>query len=90
MNSFIIIGFLIGFLFFSWITRGQGRQPIIFQNIFVFGKHLHHWIIFTMVFLITALAIYIYGEYNDIGGFLLGISLGSILQGLTYSDAFII
>jgi|688.fasta_scaffold1590474_2 hypothetical protein len=90
MNYSIIIGFLIGFLFFIWITRGQGRQPIIFQNIFVFGKHLHHWMIFTIVFLITALAIYIYGEYNDIGGFLLGISLGSILQGLTYSDAFII
>ena len=90
MNYSIIIGFLIGFLFFNWITRGQGKQPIIFQNIFVFGKHLHHWMIFTIVFFITALAIYIYGEYNDIGGFLLGISLGSILQGLTYSDAFII
>jgi len=51
--------------------------------------HIHHWIIFTILFLLLLPVISIYG-YSNIYKILLGLCLGSILQGLTYNDAFVI
>jgi len=49
--------------------------------------HIHHWIIFLLLLIILIPIIFIY-SYNNIFALLLGICLGSILQGLSYNDAF--
>jgi hypothetical protein len=88
MNSGVILGFIIGFIIFSIITtRGEGKEPLIFSNFIILGIHLHHWRIFTIMIMITIPIIMVYG-YNNIGGGVLGFCLGSILQGLTFNDAF--
>ena len=49
--------------------------------------HLHHWMIFTLLFLILIPIVFMY-KYTSMFALLIGICLGSILQGLTYNDAF--
>jgi len=49
--------------------------------------HLHHWMIFTLLFLILIPIVFMY-KYTPLFALFIGICLGSILQGLTYNDAF--
>ena len=49
--------------------------------------HLHHWMIFTLLFLILIPIVFMY-NYTSLFALLIGICLGSILKGLTYNDAF--
>ena len=91
MNLHIYLGFLLGLSFYILIDRGEKQKPLIFHSIIVsifnHKYHIHHWIIFTIIFLILVIIILFY-EYNNLFALLLGICLGSILQGLTYNDAF--
>ena len=51
--------------------------------------HIHHWIIFLILFLILiGLIFWNVCKYTNFKALLLGICLGSIVQGLTYNDAF--
>ncbi len=91
MNFYIIIGFLLGFIFYILIDRGEKQKPLIFNSIIISCMntkyHIHHWIIFSLLFIILIPIILIY-KYNNIFALLLGICLGSILQGLSYNDSF--
>ena len=91
MNLYIITGFLLGFLFYILIDRGEKQRPLIFNSIIISCMntkyHIHHWIIFLLLLIILIPIIFIY-SYNNIFALLLGICLGSILQGLSYNDAF--
>jgi hypothetical protein len=81
-----IIGCMLGFLFFNSICSYK-KEPMIFHNIIIRGFHIHHWMIFLGLFIIS-LPVIFYGGYGNISGGWLGICLGSILQGLTFRDAF--
>lgn len=89
----ILLGFIIGFIFFTIMDRGIKMKPLFFNSIIINCMnqkyHIHHWIIFFILFIIL---IYILGlkiyKYTYFSSLLLGICLGSILQGLTYGDAF--
>ena len=94
MFQYVIIGFTIGFIFFNCMNPGKEKQkPLIFNSVIVKimsnTYHIHHWIIFLLIFLLFIPIIVIYG-YSNISGLILGICIGSILQGLTYKDAFVI
>jgi len=45
-----LLGFIIGFLFFTIMDRGEKRKPLILNSIIIKFKdskyHIHHWIIF--------------------------------------------
>ena len=92
-HKVILIGFIIGFLFFTIMDRGEKRKPLILNSIIIKFKdskyHIHHWIIFLLIFmLIIFLILFHICKYTNFKALLLGICLGSILQGLTYNDAF--
>ena len=87
----IYFGLLIGYIFYFIIDKGVYQKPLILDiiTIKVMGKkyHLHHWINFSILFLCIQPIIVLYGP-NTIILNICGICLGSILQGLTYKDAF--
>jgi len=87
MQFYIIIGFILAFLFYSLINRGENNKPLLFHTIIINKYHFHHWMNFLALFLLLIPIIFYYG-YNKFFAFLLGVCLGSILQGLTYKDAF--
>ena len=91
MNLYVIYGFLIGFVFFLIMDNGESKKPLLFNSIIIKCMnnkyHLHHWIIFTLLFIIIIPIVFMY-NYTSMYALLLGICLGSILQGLTYNDAF--
>jgi len=82
----VLVGCAIGFLVFNSICSYK-KQPVIFHNIIINGFHIHHWMIFLGLFIISIPLIF-YSGYGNISGFWLGGCIGSILQGLTYKDAF--
>lgn len=89
----IIIGFIVGFLFFTIMDKGEKTTPLLFNSIIInfMNKkyHIHHWIIFLLVFLIFIYILVLkISKYTECKAFILGICLGSISQGLTYNDAF--
>jgi hypothetical protein len=92
-RKYLLIGFLIGFAFFTIMDRGEKMKPLLFDSILINFMnntyHIHHWIIFLILLLILLfiLSIRIY-DYTNCKALLAGICLGSILQGLSYSDAF--
>jgi len=89
--NIIYFGFLIGFLFYFIIDRGEGKKALLLGILWfkLNGKkyHMHHWINFSFCFLGTLPFVYFYGFNSAVLG-VWGISLGSVVQGLTYSDAF--
>ena len=91
MNYYVIYGFVIGFIFFLIMDKGEKQKPLLFNSIIINCMnnkyHLHHWIIFTLLFVIIIPIVFMY-NYTIMYALLLGICLGSILQGLTYNDAF--
>ena len=92
-HNIILLGFIIGFLFFTIMDTGEKGKPLIFNSIIIkiseSKYHLHHWIIFLLLFvLIIFLIFWNICKYTNFKALLLGICLGSILQGLTYNDAF--
>ena len=92
-HKVILIGFIIGFLFFTIMDTGEKRKPLFLNSLiikFADSKyHIHHWIIFLVLFMIIIFMIsWSYYKYTNCKALLLGICLGSILQGLTYNDAF--
>lgn len=91
MNLNVILGFFIGYIFFCIMHTGEKRKPLIFNSVIIKIMsniyHIHHWIIFLVLFILLIPIIMMYG-YGNIFALLLGICLGSILQGLTYNDAF--
>jgi len=92
-KQIILIGFLIGFIFFTIMDTGEKRKPLILNSIIIKcmnnNYHIHHWIIFLILFLILIGLIFWYDcKYTNFKALLLGICLGSIVQGLSYNDAF--
>jgi hypothetical protein len=91
MNFYIIIGFLLGLCFYLIIDNGENKKPKLFNSIIInilnSKYHIHHWIIFLLIFLIL-IPIILFYKYTNYFALMLGICLGSILQGLTYNDAF--
>jgi len=92
-KQIILIGFLIGFVFFTIMDTGEKRKPLILNSIiikFMNDKyHIHHWLIFLVLFFIIIGMIFCnICKYTNFKAFLLGICLGSIVQGLSYNDAF--
>ena len=91
MNYYVIYGFVIGFSFFLIMDKGEKQKPLLFNSIIINCMnnkyHLHHWIIFTLLFIIIIPIVFMY-NYTTMYALLLGMCLGSILQGLTYNDAF--
>ena len=88
-----LLGFIIGFLFFTIMDTGEKRKPLILNSIIIKFKdskyHIHHWIIFLLIFILIIFLIFCHiCKYTNFKALLLGICLGSILQGLTYNDAF--
>jgi hypothetical protein len=92
-KQIILLGFLIGFVFFTIMDTGEKRKPLILNSIIIKYMndkyHLHHWIIFLILFLILIFMIS-WGacKYTNFKALLLGICLGSVVQGLSYNDAF--
>ena len=92
-RKYLLIGFLIGFIFFTIMNPVEKMKPLYFNSIIITCMnqkyHIHHWIIFLLLFLILIyiLILKIY-KYTNIRAFLLGLCIGSILQGLTYNDSF--
>ena len=92
-HKYILIGFIIGYIFFTIMHRGEKMKPLFFNsikiNVMNNKYHIHHWIIFLSLFLLLlyflVMKIWDYTKYKAL---LLGICIGSILQGLTYNDAF--
>ena len=89
----ILIGFLLGFIFFTLMDKGAKMKPLIGNTIIIkfanHNYHIHHWIIFLLLLLILLFIIGLnISEYNSVNALILGICLGSVLQGLTYNDAF--
>jgi uncharacterized membrane protein YfhO len=92
-KQIILIGCVIGFLFFTIMDTGEKRKPLFFNSIIIKimnnNYHIHHWIIFLVLFLLIIIMIfYNICKYTKIKAFLIGICLGSVIQGLTYNDAF--
>jgi hypothetical protein len=92
-RKYILIGFIIGFAFFTIMNRGEKMKPLFFNSIIINimnnTYHIHHWIIFLIVFLILLYILTMkITNYTNCKALILGICLGSILQGLSYSDAF--
>jgi hypothetical protein len=92
-KQIILLGFLIGFIFFTIMDTGEKRKPLILNSIIIkymnYKYHLHHWIIFLILFLILIFMIsWNACKYNNFKALLLGICLGSVVQGLSYNDAF--
>ena len=91
MNFYVIYGFLIGLTFFLIMDKGEKNKPLLFNSIIIKCMnnkyHLHHWMIFTLLFLILIPIVFMY-KYTSMFALLIGICLGSILKGLTYNDAF--
>ena len=91
MKNYLLFGVLIGFLFFTLIDQGEKTPPLIFSSVIISINHekyhIHHWIIFSILFLVMIPIIFKY-KYKKKSSFILGVCLGSIIQGLTYSDAF--
>ena len=93
IRKYILVGFILGFAFFTIMNRGEKMKPLFFNSIIINimnnKYHIHHWIIFLilLVILLYILAMKI-SNYTNCKALLLGICLGSILQGLSYSDAF--
>jgi len=89
--NIIYFGLLIGYIFYFIIDRGVYKKPLILHIIIIkiMGKkyHLHHWINFSILFLCIQPVIFLYGSNTILLG-VTGICLGSVLQGLTYKDAF--
>ena len=54
-RKYILIGFIIGFAFFTIMNRGEKMKPLFFNSIIINimnnTYHIHHWIIFLIVFL---------------------------------------
>jgi len=91
MNLYILCGFVLGFMFYLIIDNGEKQTPKLYKSIIIHYMnnkyHLHHWIIFLILFLILIPIIVVY-KYTNLIALIMGICLGSILQGLTYNDAF--
>ena len=92
-RKYILIGFIVGFAFFTIMNRGEKMKPLFFNSIIINFMdntyHIHHWIIFLILLLILLYILTIkISDYTNCKALLVGICLGSILQGLTYSDAF--
>ena len=87
MESYILLGFILSFIFYLIVDQGQRRKPLLFEKILIYKYHFHHWINFLFLFLLLLPFIYHYG-YNKGFALILGICLGAILQGLSYGDAF--
>jgi len=89
----ILIGFLLGFLFFTIMNKGEKKKPLIGNSIIINSTnnkyHIHHWIIFLVLLIVLLIGLaWKLCKYTNLNAFILGICLGSILQGLTYNDAF--
>jgi hypothetical protein len=92
-HKVILTGFLLGFLFFTIMDTGEKRKPLFLNSIIIkiseSKYHIHHWIIFLVLFMIIIFMIlWSFCKYTNFKALLLGICLGSIMQGLTYNDAF--
>ena len=87
----VILGFLLSFLFYVAIDQGEGNKPLLGDVLHLtFGKrkyHVHHWLIYTALFLLLLLLIYRRDYTPELAG-ALGFSLGGMTQGLMYQDAF--
>ena len=90
LNS-IFFGLLIGFVFYFIMDKGVGHKPLIFDIIQIKIRdkkyHIHHWIIFSLLFFCALPYVVFYETSTGLLCFT-GICLGSTLQGLTYRDAF--
>jgi len=80
----IFIGFLVGF-FLSKLLAGKrtGERGLIKSIIISFNNwkiHLHHW------FLSSILLFFSFLDFIYLSQFFLGFLLGSLVQGLGYSD----
>ena len=75
------------------MDTGEKQKPLFLNSIIIkiseSKYHIHHWIIFLVLFMIIIFMIlWSFCKYTNFKALLLGICLGSIMQGLTYNDAF--
>jgi len=88
MNSKFLFGFIIGFLYcvITFGNKKEGSTPnisinlppfIINGHIMLFGYHIHHWLIFSII-------LFCIRKYNY--NILKGFSVFMILHGLSYND----
>lgn len=83
---FLILGILIGFLFFQIFSgkyEGDKIERCVRFLINDYYVHIHHWI-GAFVVLVTLI---VFSFYNS---FIYGFLIGSIIQGLKYRDRFYI
>ena len=88
-----IVGFIVGFMFFTIITNMINHDKKYSIIIPICGKnfHLHHWLLCLIILIIV-------GFYSvsqnplriseNILVFTIGFLIGSIIHGLTYNDCF--
>ena len=78
-------------MFYLIIDNGEKQRPKIYKLIIIHyinnKYYLHYWIIFLIIFLILIPIIVVY-KYTNLLALIMSICLGSILQCLTYNDAF--
>lgn len=82
----LIVSIIIGFLFskiFSGKHEGDKIEKSLRLSIKNYYIHIHHWI-WCSILLIIILIINLKNE------FIIGLLIGSIIQGLSYKDRFLI
>lgn len=93
-----ILGLILGLIYVIIVFggKGVGEEPnITFSignivrngHIYLFNKHIHHWVIFMIVAIIISILNWnnFFNPYLDI---LMGFSVVMILHGLSYCDRF--
>ena len=81
-----IFGMIVAFGFWSIFAgkyEGDGIERSIRPKIGIYRIHIHHWIWCTIAFILCVF----FEFYNPL---ILGILVGSITQGLSYRDRFVI
>ncbi len=56
------------------------------SHIILFNKHIHHWMVFLVVFIISSILLYFYN--HKLLNIIQGYSLIQIIHGLSYNDRF--
>lgn len=83
---YYILGIFLGYSFWKFFAGKKEGDKKERSIIFYFGEnslHIHHWIIGAILLIILmVLNIKLY--------FILGVLTGSIIQGLTYRDRFVV
>jgi len=95
---YFISGILAALFFIQlFICNCEGEPPkykiscddfFINGSFYIGSRHIHHWLIFLIIFIVIVFPCYIFYPSNFIR-FLAGFSFSMIFHGLSYKDCFV-